>query len=266
MNTTTIFSEGWIDVVFDGRNKAYGAYELRRITDRTLIIAAIFTSAMIAGAAIIALMNGFHSQPPAGKEFPLTGDTLQPPPIIAGLEKIRTERVIEQTRIQTDENRFEIVDTIVEHIDTVETPANTSEGTENNTGDGLASAGGGIPGDGVDGGAGVDNNPIPPEPLIGAEIMPEFPGGYPEFVKFISSNFIYPGFLKDIGIEGTVYVGFVVETDGSVSQVKVMKGVNRMLDEEVMRVIKIMPKWKPGMQNGHAVRVRYTVPVYITLR
>ena len=98
------------------------------------------------------------------------------------------------------------------------------------------------------------------------EEMPEFPGGETEMMKFLSKNVVYPTIASENGIQGRVMVGFVVERDGSVSDVKVLRGVDPSLDKEAIRVVKSMPKWKPGMQTGKPVRCRFTIPVNFRLR
>jgi len=103
------------------------------------------------------------------------------------------------------------------------------------------------------------------EPVDFPEELPEFIGGYQAFKEFIQLNTIYPEPAKDIELEGTVYVGFVVEKDGSITDVKVLRGVHSLLDKEAVRVVKLMPKWKPGRQNGYPVRVRYNVPISFAL-
>ena len=95
--------------------------------------------------------------------------------------------------------------------------------------------------------------------------MPSFPGGQGALMYFISSNLVYPATARESMIQGRVIVGFVVERDGSISNVKVSRSVDPALDKEAMRVVKSMPKWKPGKQNGSAVRVKYTVPVIFRL-
>lgn len=97
------------------------------------------------------------------------------------------------------------------------------------------------------------------------EEMPSFPGGQGALMYFISSNLAYPATARESIIQGRVIVGFVVERDGSISNVKVSRSVDPALDKEAMRVVKSMPKWKPGKQNGSAVRVKYTVPVIFRL-
>ena len=97
------------------------------------------------------------------------------------------------------------------------------------------------------------------------EQMPEFPGGDKGFHQFIADNVKYPVEAKEKGIRGIVYVNFIVEPDGSVSDIKVLRGIGSGCDEEAVRVVESMPKFKPGMQNGEAVRVSYTVPVIFRL-
>ena len=97
------------------------------------------------------------------------------------------------------------------------------------------------------------------------EQMPEFPGGAAGMMKFIAENVKYPEEAYSKGIEGRVLVQFIIEKDGSVTNVKVIKKVNDAIDAEAVRVVKAMPKWKPGKQNGREVRVKYTIPVSFRL-
>lgn len=98
------------------------------------------------------------------------------------------------------------------------------------------------------------------------EEMPEYPGGMAECLKFISSNIKYPTIAQENGVQGRVIVQFVVNQDGSIVDPVVMRSVDPYLDKEALRVIKMMPKWKPGKQRGKAVRVKYTVPVTFKLQ
>ena len=92
------------------------------------------------------------------------------------------------------------------------------------------------------------------------DVMPEYPGGINAMFDFIQKNVKYPESAKDKGIEGKVYVQFVVEKDGNISDINILRGVSKDIDDEAVRVIKSMPKWKPGIQNGKPVRVQYTLP------
>ena len=99
-----------------------------------------------------------------------------------------------------------------------------------------------------------------------AEVMPQFPGGAQAMMKFVAENVQYPEEAKEKEISGRVMVGFIVEKDGSISDVKVAKGIGGGCDEEAVRVVKAMPKWKPGKQKGKPVRVHYTLPLTFKLQ
>ena len=98
------------------------------------------------------------------------------------------------------------------------------------------------------------------------EEMPSFPGGEAKLMEYVAKNIKYPQIARETGIQGRVFVGFVVEPDGSISNVKLLRGIGGGCDEEAMRVIKSLPKWKPGKQRGKAVRVSYQIPVFFKLQ
>ena len=104
------------------------------------------------------------------------------------------------------------------------------------------------------------------EIFIIVENQPEFPGGEQALYKFIRDNVKYPSLARETGIEGTVYIQFVVEPDGRVSNVKVVRSVGGGCDEEAVRVVKAKPKWKPGSQRGKNVRVSFTLPIKFSLQ
>jgi periplasmic protein TonB len=98
------------------------------------------------------------------------------------------------------------------------------------------------------------------------ESMPEFPGGAQAMMEYIARNIRYPPMARESGIQGRVFVNFVVEPDGSVSNVNVLRGIGGGCDEEAIRVVQGMPKWTPGRQRGKAVRVSFNLPVRFTLQ
>lgn len=117
--------------------------------------------------------------------------------------------------------------------------------------------------------------PPPPKPkveevteeiFVVVEEQPEFPGGNTAMMKFLGDNIKYPVIAQENGIQGRVITNFVVERDGSITDVQVVRGVDPSLDKEAIRVIQSMPKWKPGKQRGSAVRVRFTLPVVFRLQ
>lgn len=97
------------------------------------------------------------------------------------------------------------------------------------------------------------------------ETMPTFPGGDAARIKYLQNNLKYPTMARESGIQGKVFVTFVVEKDGSITDVKVLRGIGGGCDEEAVRVIKNMPKWKPGKQRGKPVRVQFNMPIVFKL-
>lgn len=98
------------------------------------------------------------------------------------------------------------------------------------------------------------------------ESMPEFPGGEAALYKFLAENIKYPQMAKESGIQGRVFVTFVVERNGKVTDVRVLRGIGGGCDEEAIRVVQNMPSWAPGKQRGKSVRVQYNLPVKFTLQ
>jgi len=99
-----------------------------------------------------------------------------------------------------------------------------------------------------------------------AEQMPEFPGGETALMTYLQKNLKYPNLAKDSGIEGKVWVSFIIDKEGAVKDVKVLKSIGGGCDEEAIRVIKMMPRWKPGIQDGKPVSVQFRIPVIFTLK
>lgn len=116
------------------------------------------------------------------------------------------------------------------------------------------------------------NSDEPEEEVVEEEIftivekMPEFPGGYEALFSYLGKALTYPAMAKDAKIQGKVYVTFVVDRDGSIANVKVLRGIGGGCDEEAVKVIKGMPKWEPGRQRGKAVRVQYNLPINFILK
>ena len=103
------------------------------------------------------------------------------------------------------------------------------------------------------------------EVFIAVETMPVFPGGDLGLMKYIQKNLKYPAIAREYNITGKVYVSYIVDEDGSVINVKIARGVDKNLDAEAVRVIRSLPKYKPGNQRGKAVKVQYTIPINFTL-
>ena len=104
------------------------------------------------------------------------------------------------------------------------------------------------------------------EIFVVVEESPEFPGGEEARLQFLRDNIVYPRIARDAGVEGRVIVGFVVEPDGRITNVKIIRGKVQSLDEEALRVTKMMPRWKAGKQRGKSVRVQFTMPITFLLQ
>ena len=102
-------------------------------------------------------------------------------------------------------------------------------------------------------------------PFVVVEIMPDFPGGDEARIKFLQEHLQYPKFAREAGLEGKVFVGFVVEPDGRLTNFSITRGVAPILDDEALRVVKMMPRWIPGKQRGKSVRVQFSLPITFTL-
>lgn len=98
------------------------------------------------------------------------------------------------------------------------------------------------------------------------EVMPEFPGGHTKMIEFLCENIKYPKEAAERGEQGKVCVGFVVDTDGSITEVSVLKSVSKVLDEAAVEIVKKMPKWTPGKQDGKTVRVKLALPITFTAK
>ncbi len=101
--------------------------------------------------------------------------------------------------------------------------------------------------------------------FVVVEEMPKYPGGVDAQVKFLTNNVKFPELARKEGVTGKVYVTFVIEKDGSVSNVRVIRGIGSGCDEEAIRVVKAMPKWIPGKQKGKTVRVQFNLPIVFNL-
>jgi protein TonB len=102
-------------------------------------------------------------------------------------------------------------------------------------------------------------------PIVFAEEMPQFPGGEAELMRFVNKSIKYPVIAQENGIQGRVICSFVVNRDGSVADVEILRGVDPSLDKEALRVVNTLPKWSPGKQRGKPVRVKYTIPITFRL-
>ncbi|GGG46422.1 energy transducer TonB [Hymenobacter glacieicola] len=255
------------DIVFEGRNKAYGAYVLRKAYGRHVTTAIVIATAL--AALLIAIPLLVQRLWPAVTEGPVDVskgpiiDILPPPTILqkitpppaGGAVTVRPPAPATPTRVVRDELvKTPPVDVEVQAIDG---PA--ISGPIAAEGDGTTT----IPGGGV-GGSDTVTKPAAAaitEPFVHVENMPEFMGGEAALAKYFQRHLRYPPQALRAGVEGKVYISFTVNSDGTITDVSVLKGLGYGTDEEASRVIRQMPAWKPGYQNHRAVPVRYNLPI-----
>ena len=277
-----LYDPKWVEMVFAGKNKEYGAYQLRKGTSGRnikalliLVIAAALLGGFLAWKVIeqkqaeeqqayMEAMELAKLQQQAKKEEKKKEPVkpkIEPKkeiPVARETQKF-TAPVIKKDELVKEENQVKQMDKLDEKV---------AVGTENKEGtkDRLAEA--------VRSDIAVAAPPPPPAPkpevsnkvFDVVEEMPHFPGGPAALQAFLSSNTKYPVVAQENGVQGRVIVSFVVERDGSITDVKVVRSVDPSLDREATRVVKSMPRWSPGKQNGSAVRVKYTVPVVFRLQ
>ena len=278
-----LYDPKWVDMVFAGKNKEYGAYQLRKGTSGRnikslliLVIAAALVGGFLAWKVIeqkqaeeqqayMEAMELAKLQKQAEKEKKKP-EKVQPKvemkkeiPVARETQKV-TAPVIKKDELVKEENQVKQMDQL---------DAKVAVGTKDEEGvkDRNIEA--------VRSDIAVATPPPPPpapKPEVSNKVfdvveeMPSFPGGQGALMSFLNSNIKYPVVAQENGVQGRVIVGFVVERDGSITDVKVMRSVDPSLDREAQRVVKAMPRWKPGKQNGSAVRVKYTVPVVFRLQ
>ena len=258
-----IFSNEWCELVFEAKNHEYGAYELRKNSSkrhfRSLLIASFLFVLFVSAPSLIKqifpktverdvtvrVLSKIELDKPKEnilKEIPPPPPPMRntikfTPPVIKPDEQVQEE---EQPKLQKEviETKAAISNVAFDKgTDDVAAPVATQKITEE-----------------------VE------QPFVIVEQMPQFPGGEKEMMKFIHNNLRYPSLAAENGIQGTVIVNFVVDHDGKITRIKVVRGIGGGCDEEAMRVLSKMPAWSPGRQGGKPVLVSYTVPIKYVLQ
>lgn len=264
-----ILNQQWIDVVFTGRNKAYGAYELRkdnpRHTNRALLIGVVLFVFLISLKTILNAIEGII--PKAPEKVKVTEVVLPPPPV--NEQQKPPPPPPEPPKPKVDQVRFPppVVkpDNEVREKEppTVKDLEVADPGPKDQKGDPNADIRIEEPVGNSDVKQVVEENPN--QIFTAVEQAPAFPGGDAAFGKYLSKNIRYPAVARENNVQGRVILTFVVERDGSLTDIKVVRGIGSGCDEEAVRVLKSSPKWKPGIQNGRPVRVQYSIPVNFAL-
>lgn len=278
MSKIDLISGEWTDLVFAGRNQAYGAYQLRKGTGKRNVISIIAVVVLVLLCQIgLSLKKAADAE--ARKRAAMTE--------VVELSKLEQPKkkaeVKQQKKIQVEpEKVVERVKSSIKFTAPVIKKDNEVKPEEElRTQDELMNtktAIGAIDVKGNDDKGGevlkLKEAVAQPEPKPEVENkvfdiveqMPSFPGGPSALMKYLSENVRYPVVAQENGVQGRVVVSFVVEKDGHITDVKVVRSVDPTLDKEAARVVKSMPSWIPGKQNGSAVRVKYNVPVSFKLQ
>ena len=247
MSKIDLLDQKWIDLVFEGKNEAYGAYAIRQNTNKRNLYAML---ALFAG--IIAIVGSFLLVNVASEA------------IAAAQAEHETEVTLEQIEEEAEEQEEEEVVYDVEELEQLvaeETVMNSEKFTayemEDDAPDQVTKTQDEIAQSDVAVGA-VDYDKGSDEAA--------FKGGDQALMDYLHKSIRYPAIAEENGIQGRVVCTFVVERDGSITDIKVVRSVDPSLDKEAVRVLKAMPKWIPGKQNGSAVRVKFTLPVTFKLQ
>lgn len=271
-----LISNGWTDIVFEGRNQAYGAYKLRKGTSKRNLWSMLFVAAVAALAYIgLAAYNSYQEQQKARFEAEMEASLLEQQKE-AKVEKKQVEAPkIEMQKVEKVKSSVAFTPPVIkkdEEVAPEDEMKSQDELNESKTAIGAFT----VEGNDEVGGEVLKATqeiaqPEPPKQeeekvFDVVEQMPSFPGGQAEMMKWINENMKYPVIAAENGVQGRVVVQFVVEKNGSVTDVHVVKSVDPSLDKEAVRVVKAMPNWIPGKQNGSSVRVKFTLPVTFRLQ
>ncbi len=257
------------DIVFECRNKEYGAYDLRQRYPQTL------RNALLIGVSVVLIMIvvpsiyakfSVKSGTEMNQDDTIWTEVNQMPdePIIEPVEPIELPKqstvAFPPYVVETDApDNTEVP--IIDDFDKAKPASVTYDGDEGGEVEIVA------PADNVPPPVILQTLELTPEIMetYRVDIQPEFPGGINEFKNFLVKNLKYPSAAQSAGVSGKVYLQFTVNQDGSLDNISAIKGIGYGCDEEAIRVMKLMPAWKPGRQSGRAVRVKFNVPIVFAL-
>lgn len=272
-----LISRDWTEMVFEGRNKEYGAYRLRKNAGKRNLYSLI--TIFIAALAIwggISLVKFVESRTKSVAQTSVAE--------ISALNQPKKKAEVKQQKKVKLEQPEKVVERVKSSVKftapVIKKDDEVKPEDELKTQDELMStktAIGALDVKGNDDANGevlkIKEAVAQPEPkpevekvFDVVEQMPSFPGGPSALMEWLSNNVKYPVVAQENGVQGRVVVSFVVERDGSITDVKVVRGVDPSLDREASRLVRAMPRWIPGKQNGSAVRVKYNVPVAFRLQ
>jgi periplasmic protein TonB len=271
MSNVSIFEKKWIDLVFEDRNQEYGAYKLRQENPKTAILALFSALFFIAAVSVIVILLSSFTSKPIEKPLP-------PPDIVIKVsashfpKKEEPKKEIVPIKKEKTKDRIEKKDLInpiivKDNPDAIATNKESKNNTPKNP----------------DTEPGTGTNPTPPsgQPSTGPikiptdsgnglaittelDNLPEFPGGIKKFYEYVGNNFEKPELESGTSIKVLMY--FVIEKDGSMTDIKVLRNPGYGMDKEAIRVLKsLKTKWKPGIKDGQKMRTQYTLPITVQM-
>lgn len=276
MSKVDLIDNNWVDLVFESKNKEYGAYVLRKETGKRNLKAMVIVFSTIIAILVIAFAKVAIENAMPKKEAITTDVELSQ---LAQKKEAKVERK-EPVKVEMEQKVVEKVKSSVKFTaPEIKKDEDVKPEDELKSQDELAkstTAIGSFDVKGNDEAEGevlkakeviADEKPKEEEkPFTVVEQMPTFPGGDAALMSWLSKNIKYPAIAEENGVQGRVIVRFVVGKDGSISQANVVRSVDPSLDKEAIRVVKAMPHWIPGKQNGAAVPVWFTLPVTFQLQ
>ncbi|RZJ67084.1 MAG: energy transducer TonB [Flavobacterium sp.] len=269
MSQTSIFEKRWLDLVFEGKNKAYGAYQLRLENRRTTILAMLYALLFIGGVSGGGfLLSSFGNKPGIDSLSPIENDSI----VVVDLDypKPPIEPIAPKPPVDAPPSTSEPIDDwrtdpvvappIDANTDPIENPPATPAATP-----GSGTDTGGVTDGGTPGGTSTGTENIPDNSPVGTAVLdrqPMFPGGMQAFYTYVGNNFEKPEANDEAAIR--IFVSFVIEKDGTMTDIVVKNKPGYALEKEAVRVLKsLRKKWTPGVKNGQPMRVLYTLPITI---
>ena len=275
-----LISNEWSDMMFENRNKEYGAYVLRRQTGRRNVLSMV--AVLILFAAVMIFMIAKNAYEAYQKEHAVMDQVTE---LSALTQQKKKEAKVERKEIPVRQEQQQVVEKVKSSVkftapvikkDDEVKPEDELKSQDEIMNSKVAVGALNVVGNDESGEVLKAKEVIATEPVKPkeeenkvfdvVEQMPSYPGGMGALMQYLSSHIKYPVIAEENGIQGRVICTFVVERDGSITDVKIAKSVDPSLDKEAMRVVSSMPKWIPGKQNGSAVRVKYTLPVTFRLQ
>ena len=279
MSQIDLIDNRWSDIMFENRNKEYGAYVLRRQTTARNI------KSIVAVLIIFALVMVYMVAKNAYDDYQAKHQAQTQVTELTALQEQKKEAKVERKEVIKQEKVEQVVEKVKSSIkftapvikkDDEVRPEDEMKSQDEIMNSKVAVGFANVIGNDESGEVlkakeMIINEPVKPKEEENkvfdvVEQMPSFPGGMAALMAYLQKSIKYPPVAEENGIQGRVVCTFVVERDGSVTDVRVAKSVDPSLDKEAVRVVSAMPRWIPGKQNGQSVRVKYTLPVTFRLQ